>query len=405
MSYQFKADFPALQHKVNGAPITFLDSAASAQKPQMVIDAMGDLMEGHYANIHRGLYDYSQKTTAAYELARAKVADFIGADSDEIIFTRNATESINLIAASWGGANLEKGDEILITALEHHANIVPWQMITDKTGAVLKVAPIDDDGNLILEQFNDLISAQTKMVAISHMSNALGTLLPVETIIQSVRKRNDQAVILLDGCQAVVHRPVNVKTLDCDFYVFSGHKLYGPSGIGVLYGKQEIIEDMPPYQGGGDMIETVRFEASTYAKPPARFEAGTPAIVEAIGLGAAVDYLRDHCDWPKPLIQEEALFAKAEAALRGIDGLTLYSRSDQRTAILSFNIEGMHASDIGTLLDQQGVAVRVGHHCAMPLMERLGVNATVRASLGLYNDETDIERLIEGIKKIKMMIG
>lgn len=403
MSVALKKDFPIFNQTMNGKALTFLDSAASAQKPQAMIDAMTSVMTDHYANIHRGLYAFSQITTDQFEKARATVAQFIHAEDDEIIFTRNATESINLVASSWGGSTLTAGDEIVITAMEHHANIVPWQMIAEKTGAVIKVTPIDDHGDLIIEEFEALLSDQTKIVAFGHMSNALGTVHPVEHLIKTVRTKTD-AKILIDGCQSVVHIPINVKKMDCDFFVFSGHKLYGPSGIGVLYAKKNLLDVMPPYQGGGDMIDVVDFNGTTFKSGPARFEAGTPAIVETIGLAKAIEYLSSK-NWHDVLQKEDALFSHADTAMREIAGLKFYSNAQNRRSIITFNMNGVHASDVATLLDQQGVAVRAGHHCAMPLMKCLGTDATVRVSLGAYNDHNDIERLIEAVTKIQKMMN
>lgn len=398
-----KKDFPIFNQTMNGQSLTYLDSASSAQKPQCVIDKMTDVMTGYYANIHRGLYEFSQKTTSEFEQARETVAKFIGADTGEIIFTRNATESINLIAHSWGGLYFKEWDEILVTEMEHHANIVPWQLIKSRRNLEVLPTPIDDNGDIIFEEFEDRLSDRTKIVALSHMSNAIGTINDVKKLIEIVRK-NTQAKIVLDGCQSVLHMPIDVKDLDCDFFVFSGHKLYGPSGVGVLYAKKEIMNSMLPYQGGGDMIETVGFDETNFKSGPAKFEAGTPAIVEVIGLAKAIEYLQDN-DWQKILEAEDALFKKADQKIRAISGLNFYSNGKNRKSIISFNMEGAHASDVATLLDQQGIAVRAGHHCAMPLMKRLGTDATVRISLGAYNDEDDIERAVIALKKIQKMMG
>ncbi len=403
MKNKIKSDFPIFQQEVNGHPLAFLDSAASAQKPKVIIDVMTTAMTDYYANIHRGLYTFSQQSTAQYENARHKVAEFIGAEDNEIVFTRNATEAINLVAASWGADNLYPDDEILISELEHHANIVPWQMIAQKTGAKIVVAPIDDNGNLTAQSISDNLSSKTKIVALCHMSNAIGTIIPIEEITKTIREKSD-AKILLDGCQSVVHEHIHVKDLDCDFFVFSAHKLYGPSGIGILYGKYGILESMPPYQGGGDMIDTVTYQLSTYDLPPARFEAGTPAIIEAIGLGAAIDYINSF-DREALLKTEHDIYRFAEDQLNTIEGLTTYHKAENHSTILSFNINGIHASDIGVMLDKEGVAVRVGHHCAMPLMERLGITATVRASFGIYNDEKDVHQFIGALRKIKTLFS
>ena len=394
--------FPAL---TTYAPdLAYLDSAASALKPRAVIDAMAQFMATDYANIHRGLYRFSQASTTAYETARTKLARFLGAKDNEIVFTRNATESINLVANSWGRANLKSGDVVLISALEHHANIVPWQMITQAVGARIEVIPlIEGTGQLDLAAYHRLLSeCRPKLVALCHMSNALGSLQPIKDMA-STAKASCSATVLLDGCQAVVHERVDVVDLGCDFYVFSGHKLYGPSGIGVLYGRYELLCDMPPYQGGGDMIERVDYDRSTYTAPPARFEAGTPAIVEAIGLGAAVDWL-ESLGWEKITAHEAMLTAQLEEKLNEIKGLTHIGKAPVRGGIVSFLIDGISPQDIGILLDKQGIAVRVGHHCAMPLMKSLGIGGTVRASLGIYNQPRDIDNLIHGLKKIITMM-
>jgi cysteine desulfurase/selenocysteine lyase len=381
--------------------ITFLDSAASAQKPQCVIDAMSDALTS-YANVHRGIYSLSQKMTQAYEDARATIANFIHAPVHSVIFTRNATEAINLVASSWGTNNLSAHDEILITTLEHHANIVPWQMIAEKTGAKLVVVPMTDTGEIRIEDVKSLLSPRTKMVAISHMSNVLGTILPVAEIILAAKMVG--ALTLLDGCQSVAHLPIDVTELDCDFFVFSGHKLYGPTGIGVLYGRAEILNAMPPYQGGGDMIDHVTFEKTTYRQAPARFEAGTPAFVEAIGLARAVQFLQTY-GMEKIAFAEEEVYASAWSRLKAIEGITLYGHAPKRKGVLCFTCSWGHASDIGMILDKMNIAVRVGHHCAMPLMNRLGVTATLRASIGLYTTHADIDHLIAGLAKAKGLLS
>lgn len=394
-----RADFPILQQQINGKNLVFLDTAASAQKPQVVIDAFNRVFSTQYANVHRGLYKLSQETTREFEAARQKVAGFINANPNEIVFTRNATEAINLVAASWGRANLQPGDEILITGLEHHANIVPWQMIAEQTGAKLVVAPIAENGDVLALDVTKCITPRTKMLAISHMSNALGTILPVmELVLEIARARG--ITTLLDGCQAVMHIPVDVKALDCDFYVFSGHKLYGPTGIGVLYGREEILNAMPPYQGGGDMIDTVTFEKTTYKSAPARFEAGTPAIAEAIALGAAIDYLQSH-GMVNIARYEEEIYRYALERIATVPGLTLHGRALRRSSILSFTVDWAHPSDVATILDKEGICVRVGHHCCMPLMQTLGVSATIRASIGMYNTREDIDALINGLEKAR----
>ena len=400
---QIRADFPILNEKIRNKPLVYLDNAASCQKPQAVIDSMVKLYSHDYANVHRGVHTLSVRSTDQMESARHKIKTFINAASDkEIIFVRGATEAVNLIAQTYGRANIHAGDEILITAMEHHSNIVPWQMLCEQTGAILKVAPMNVAGELLMDEFEQLLSAKTKLVAVVHMSNALGTLNPVEQIIALAHAKN--IPVMLDGAQAIPHTAVDVQKLDCDFYVFSGHKLYGPSGVGVLYGKQALLEAMPPYQGGGDMIRTVSFEKSTYAGLPYKFEAGTPAIAEIIGLGAAVDYLNtigmqaiaDH---------EASLLAYATQQALQIDGLNIIGEAKEKGAILSFTLGRIHPHDIGTMLDSLGIAIRAGHHCAMPVMEFYQVPATARASFGMYNTQAEIDVLISGIKNLIEMFG
>lgn len=406
-SSPWRGDFPALSTTMHGKPFAFLDSGASAQKPRAVIDAMARVMETGYANIHRGLYEISQNLTAAFEDVRGKVARFIGAESDkEIIFTRNSTEGINLVAQSWGRTHLQQGDEIILTAMEHHANIVPWQLLCDQAGCVIKVIPVTDDGYLDFEAFKTLLSVRTRLVGVVHVSNALGTHNPVEAIIKTARAHNPAVKILVDGSQSAVHMKIDVRAMDADFFVFTGHKLYGPTGVGVLYSKYDVLETMPPYQGGGDMIERVRFSGTTYKEPPYRFEAGTPAIVEVIGLGAAVDYV-SAIGMEAIMAHERALLDYATPILRAVNGLRLYGPEDtaRKAGILSFTVEGAHPSDLGMILDQCGVAVRTGHHCCMPLMDVLGVEATVRASFGLYTNGDDIDALIAGLDKARMLFN
>ena len=398
-------DFPVLQREMNGKPLAYLDTAASAQKPQAVIDAMNSTLSDHYSNIHRGLYEFSQKTTADFEVARGKIAKFIGVlNENEIIFTRNATESINLVAQSWGRANLKSGDEVILTEMEHHANIVPWQLLRDQVGIVLKIVPVLDDGTLDLHAYGKLLSKRTRLVSAVHVSNALGTINPVKKISEIAKNFNPKIKILIDGAQALVHGTVNVSDIGCDFYVFTGHKLYGPTGIGVLWGRAEILNAMPPYQGGGDMIEKVTFEKTTYKDAPARFEAGTPAIAEVIGLGAAVGYL-SHIGMKVISENELKLLSYTLKQLEKIDGLKFYGTSKDKAGIVSFTADWGHPSDIGMILDQCGVAVRTGHHCCMPLMQRFGIEGTVRASLGLYTNEDDIDALVDGLKKAKAMLS
>ncbi len=400
---QIRADFPILNEKIRNKPLVYFDNAASCQKPQAVIDSMVKLYSHDYANVHRGVHTLSVRSTDQMESARHKIKTFINAASDkEIIFVRGATEAVNLIAQTYGRANIHAGDEILITAMEHHSNIVPWQMLCEQTGAILKVAPMNVAGELLMDEFEQLLSAKTKLVAVVHMSNALGTLNPVEQIIALAHAKN--IPVMLDGAQAIPHTAVDVQKLDCDFYVFSGHKLYGPSGVGVLYGKQALLEAMPPYQGGGDMIRTVSFEKSTYAGLPYKFEAGTPAIAEIIGLGAAVDYLNtigmqaiaDH---------EASLLAYATQQALQIDGLNIIGEAKEKGAILSFTLGRIHPHDIGTMLDSLGIAIRAGHHCAMPVMEFYQVPATARASFAMYNTKAEIDVLISGIKNLIEMFG
>lgn len=398
-----KKDFPVLSERVNGQTVAYLDSAASAQKPIDVIDAMDRVLKEHYSNVHRGIYTFGSRTSYAYEDARIKIAQFLNASSEkEIVFTRNSTEAINLVAATWGMAHINAGDEILLSELEHHANIVPWVMLAEKKGASIKVVPINDDGSLNMNAFAGLLNEKTKLVAMTHMSNALGTITPMATIIEKAHTVG--ARVLVDGSQAAVHLDVDVRKLNADFYVFTGHKMYGPTGIGVLYGRRDVLADMPPYQGGGEMIETVTFSGVTYKEPPYRFEAGTPAIVEAIGLGAAIDYFT-RLDRHQLRYQESELLRMAEGELSGIDGINILSRAPERAAILSFTMDGVHPHDIATIFDQMGICVRAGHHCAQPLMKRLRVPATVRASFAIYNDQEDVLRLVEGVHKVRKLLG
>lgn len=398
-------NFPVLKTAMNGKPLAFLDTAASAQKPRQVIDAMNAVLEGGYSNIHRGLYAISQNLTQDFEDVRTKVAGFIGAPSENnIVFTRSATEAINLVAQSWGGRFLQEGDEIILSEMEHHANIVPWQLLRERTGIVIKTIPFDERGVLDLDAFKKLLSARTKFAGIIHVSNALGTINPVKDIIAIAKDFYPEMKILVDGSQAAVHAPVNVSDLGADFYVFTGHKLYGPTGVGVLYSTEEALADMPPYQGGGDMIERVTFEETTYKKPPARFEAGTPPIVEVVGLGAAIDYV-SAIGMENIAAHESALLDYGTQALQGIEGITVHGAAPDKAGILSFTMEGAHPSDIGMVLDQCGVAVRSGHHCCMPLMAQLGLDATARASFGLYSNKDDINQLVEGLHKVKELFS
>ncbi len=394
-----------LRQSMNGRPLVWLDSAASAQKPQAVIDAMGEVLETGYSNIHRGLYAVSQRLTARCEAVRARLAEFIGArEATEIVFTSNATAAINLVARSWGGKHLKAGDEIILSGMEHHANIVSWQMLGESIGAVLKVIPVDENGVLDLEAYRALLSPRTRMLCVTHVSNVLGTVNPVAEMIKTARAFNPEIVTLIDGSQGIVHNPVDVRGMDTDFYVFTGHKLYGPTGIGVLYGKYERLDAMPPFLGGGDMIESVAWEKSLYRAPPHRFEAGTPPIVEIVGLGAAVDYVRA-CGVDRICAHERDLVSYARERLAQVEGLRLYGAAPEQAGIFSFTLPGAPPADIAMIFDRMGIAIRVGHHCCMPLMKRLGVEGTARASLGLYSNREDIDRLVEGLDKVREISG
>ena len=398
-----RADFPILSRTVHGKPLVFLDSGASAQKPRAVIDAISWCYEAEYANIHRGVYELSAKATKAYEGARARVQRFVNARSaSEIVFTKGATEAINLVATSWGGAFLGEGDEVVLSVLEHHANIVPWQLLRERTGIVLKVVPTDERGDFPLDAYEALVGPRTKLVALTHVSNALGTVTPVDEIVRIAHDRG--ALVLLDGAQGIVHCPVDVQAMDVDFYCFSGHKLYGPSGIGVLFGKEALLAAMPPYQGGGDMIERVTFERTTFAPPPARFEAGTPPIAGAVGLHAAIDYVASF-DPSAVAAHEHDLLTYATERLGALNNICLYGTAPGKAAIISFTMDDVHAHDVGTILDRAGVAVRVGHHCAQPLMDHFGIAGTVRASFGLYNSRADIDRMIDGLGEVREIFG
>lgn len=400
---RLRSDFPILAQQVHGNPLVYLDNAATTQKPNAVIEALDHYYRIDNANIHRGVHTLSERATSAYEGARAKVREFIHAASDkEIVFVRGTTEGVNLIASSWGRANVRSGDEILITALEHHANIVPWQMLCEQVGARLRVAPITDSGELMMEEFERLLSERTRMVAVAQCSNAIGTVTPIEHII--ARAHAAGAVVLVDGAQAVAHMPVDVHALDCDFYAFSSHKLYGPTGVGVLYGKEHLLEAMPPYQGGGDMIKTVTFEKTTYNDLPYKFEAGTPHIAGGIGLGAAIDYFNG-LDRAAIEAHERDLLAYATGMLREVPGARVIGTARAKVGILSFALDGVHPHDIGTILDHEGVAIRTGHHCAMPLMQRLRLPATARASFACYNTRDDVDALIRGIQKVREMFA
>jgi cysteine desulfurase/selenocysteine lyase len=390
-----RAEFPILGRQINGKPLVYLDSAASAQKPRAVIDAMVRAMEHSYANVHRGLHTLANETTEAYEAARRSVAGFIGADPAEIVFTKGATEAINLVASGLG-ADLKAGDEILLSEMEHHANIVPWHFLRERQGVVLKFTPVTDDGRLDVEAFKGLLTERTKVVGLTHMSNVLGTVNPVAELTRLAHDAG--ALVLLDGCQAVVHQPVDVKALDCDFYVFSAHKLYGPTGIGALYGKAERLAALRPYQGGGEMIGHVSLEAISYADPPHRFEAGTPPILEAIGLGAAIDWLSG-LDRTAIGEHEHALYDHVRTRLNGANWLTVLGEAPGKGAILSFTVDGAHAHDVAQILDKYGVAVRAGTHCAEPLMKRFGVTSSARASFALYNTHEEADAFVDALTK------
>ncbi len=398
-----RRDFPILSRTVHGKPLIYLDSAASSQRPAAVIRAVEDYETHSHANVHRGVHALSQEATAAFEGARERVRRFLNARSTrEIIFTRGTTEAINLVAQSWGRSRLEPGDEILITALEHHANIVPWQMLRDATGCSLVIAPIDKSGELIMEEFHRRLTPRTRLVAVAHVSNALGTVLPVAQIIAAAHARD--IPVLVDGAQAVPHTRVDVQALGADFYAFSAHKLYGPTGIGVLYGREEILSAMPPWQGGGDMILNVTFERTTYNELPYKFEAGTPNMTGAVGLAAAIDYV-ETLGIDAIAAHEQSLLEAATAQLSAIPGLTLIGTAAHKAAVVSFVMEGIHPHDLGTILDAEGVAVRTGHHCAQPVMDFFGVPATARASFGCYNTQAEVLQLAAALRRAQEVFG
>lgn len=398
-----RADFPILATEVRGKPLTYLDNAATGQKPQVLIDAVERYYRAENSNIHRGVHYLSEQATDAYEAARATVAQFIGiADQDEIIFTRGTTESINLVAHGFIETVFQAGDEILISHMEHHANIVPWQIAAEKTGAILKVVPVDDRGVLDMAAFEQMLSAKTKLVAITHISNALGTINPVEEIIEKAHAID--VPVLIDGAQSTPHMAVDVAALGCDFFVFSGHKVFGPTGIGVLWGKREWLERFPPYQSGGDMIEKVDFDGTTYKGIPGKFEAGTPHIEGVVGLAVAIDYLMG-LDRKGALLHEAALLKAATEQLSAIDGLRIIGTSPHKASVISFLINDIHPHDIGTFLDADGVAIRAGHHCTQPLLKRFGVPATARASFAFYNDFDDVDRLVKAVQKMQKFFG
>jgi cysteine desulfurase/selenocysteine lyase len=400
---RLRADFPILSRQVNAHPLVYLDSAASAQCPRPVLAAMDHYVTTMHANVHRGVHSLSQWATDAFEQARERVRSFINARSArEIIFVRGTTEAINLVANSYGRGHLRSGDEILITHLEHHANIVPWQMLCAATGARLRAAPVLPDGSLDMQGFRALLGERTRLVAVAHVSNALGTVLPVREIAQLAHAQG--VPVLLDGAQAIAHAPVDVQALDCDFYAFSGHKVYGPTGIGVLYGRESLLQQMPPWQGGGDMILTVSIERTTYNELPWKFEAGTPNIAGAIGLGAALEYV-ESVGRERIAAYEQLLLQDATARLAALPRLRLIGTAPDKAAVLSFTMEGVHPHDIGTILDSEGIAIRTGHHCAMPIMAHFGLAATARASFALYNRAGDIERLVGALDKVRELFG
>lgn len=398
-----RAEFPILSRRINGRELVYLDSAASSQRPRKVLAAVEHYETHQHANVHRGVHTLSQIATDAFESARERVRRFLNARSTrEIVFVRGTTEAINLVAQSWGHSHLRPGDEVLITALEHHANIVPWQLACAAVGARLVVAPIDERGQLRFDEFQARLSERTRIVAVAHVSNALGTVLPVEEIVAAAKARG--IPVLLDGAQAIAHEPVDVQRLGCDFYCFSGHKIYGPTGIGVLYGREALLDAMPPWQGGGDMIRTVSFESSTWNDLPYKFEAGTPNISGAVGLAAALDFVEE-TGLGRMAAHEHALLEQATEALARIPGLAIHGTAARKAAVLSFTVKGIHPHDLGTILDHEGVAIRAGHHCAMPLMGVLGVPATARASFACYSLASDVERLDAAVRKAREVFG
>ena len=398
-----RQDFPILNQLVHGKPLVYLDNAATIQKPKTVVEAMKRYYSTDNSNIHRGVHLLSERATKEYEEARVKVQGFINAaQAKEVIFVRGTTEAINLVANSYGRANVKAGDEVVITAMEHHSNIVPWQMLCDEKGAHLRVAPINDDGELILEEFEKLLNQRTKLVSVVHISNALGTINPIRGIVEIAHRHN--VPVMIDGAQAAPHMKIDVQELDCDFYAFSGHKVYGPTGIGVLYGKAGLLDAMPPFQGGGDMIASVTFEKTTYNVLPYKFEAGTPNIAGTIGHGAAIEYV-NQIGLPRIAKYEEELLAYGTEALSQIPKLRLIGTAKEKAGVLSFVLEGIHPHDVGTILDREGIAIRTGHHCAMPLMERFGIPATARASLAFYNTREEIDALVAGINKVQEVFG
>ena len=400
---RIRKDFPILSQEVHGRPLVYLDNAATTQKPHAVIEALETYYATDNANVHRGVHLLSERATQAYEAARSRIRRFLNAAEDrEIVFVRGTTEAINLVAQTYGRRMVGPGDEILITALEHHSNIVPWQMLCEEKGAALRVAPIDDAGEVDLDAYERLLGPRTRLVAIAHVSNALGTVLPIDRMIEAAHRKG--VPVLVDGAQAMAHVPVDVQALGCDFYAFSGHKVYGPTGIGALYGKAALLESMPPFQGGGDMIKAVTFEKTVYNDLPYKFEAGTPNIAGAIGLGAALEYL-DGLGRDRAAAYEHDLLAYGTERLSAIPGVRLIGTAREKASVLSFVMEGAHAHDVGTILDREGIAVRTGHHCAMPVMTRFGLAATTRASVALYNTREELDALCAGLGKVREIFG
>jgi cysteine desulfurase / selenocysteine lyase len=400
---RLRQDFPILSQRVRGKPLVYLDNAATSQKPRTVIEAVARFYATENANIHRGVHYLSERATQAYDEVRRRVAGFLNAASPaEIVFTRGTTEAINLVAQAWARGSLRPGDEILLTGLEHHSNIVPWHLVAGQTGAVVRAIPVNDIGELDLAAFDRLLTDRTRLLAVAHVSNALGTINPVRWMIARARDRG--VVTLVDGAQAVPHLPVDVQALGCDFFAFSGHKVFGPTGVGVLYGRAERLDAMPPWQGGGDMIETVTLERSTFAPPPARFEAGTPMIAEVIGLGAALAYI-EGVGQPAIGAWEEDLLGYATERMRELEGVRLIGTAREKAAVLSFVVEGIHPHDVGAVLDDEGIAIRAGHHCAQPLMRRFGVPATARASFAFYNTRNEVDALIRGLHRVREVFG
>jgi cysteine desulfurase/selenocysteine lyase len=400
---QVRRDFPVLDQLVHGKPLVYLDNAATSQKPEAVLDAIDKYYRVGNANIHRGVHYLSERATEEYEGAREKIRGFLhAASAKEIVFVRGATEGVNLVASTFGRMKVRAGDEVLISAMEHHSNIVPWQMLCEEKGAKLRVIPMNDQGEIILDEYRRLLTERTKLVAVTHVSNALGTINPVKQMIADAHRRS--IPVLVDGAQAVPHFRVDVRDLDCEFYVLSGHKMFGPTGVGVLYGKEAILEGMPPYQGGGDMIKSVTFERTIFNDLPYRFEAGTPHIAGGVGLGAAIDYL-ERIDWQALTEYEHEVLNYATEALSEIKGLRIVGTAKEKAGVISFVIDGVHPHDVGTVLDQEGIAVRTGHHCAQPVMKRFNIPATARASFALYNTHDEVDRLVAGVHKVKEIFG